>query len=154
MSESLSHLCPSAPGKGNRGAASFLFRLEQFFFFFYNLLEGTSKALSSGCVWPLCGYSPGPSSPQRPPSCLRRGMASSRQESGLDLCSFIWSEGRALSSWDPSNWLTEQHSVRRVLFLLSSVPPLLSTFRFLLCSLPFLQGLILGPCWGRGKALE
>ena len=73
MSESLSHLCPSAPGKGNRGAASCLFRLEQFFFFFYNLLEGTSKALSSGCVWPLCGYSPGPSSPQRPPSCLRKG---------------------------------------------------------------------------------
>lgn len=46
MSESLNRLCPSAPGKGNRGAASSLFRLEQFFF--NNLFEGTSKALSSG----------------------------------------------------------------------------------------------------------
>ena len=48
MSESLNHLCPSAPGKGNRGAVSSLFRVEQFFFFLNNLLEETSKALSSG----------------------------------------------------------------------------------------------------------
>ena len=53
MSESLNHLCPSAPGKGNRGAASCLFRLEQFFFFFTTYLKELLKpwVLGVGGLW-------------------------------------------------------------------------------------------------------